>query len=88
MQARIESADAVAIMKLGRHFPRIRALIGEMGLTQAAGYCERVTLGAAEKIMPLESVTADSAPYFSMILIYKGAEGWIRDLPAGAAHDG
>ena len=85
MQARIESADAVAIMKLGRHFARVRALIEKMGLTHAAGYCERVTLGVEERISPLESVTAEPAPYFSMILIYKGAEDWIRALPAGGA---
>jgi precorrin-2/cobalt-factor-2 C20-methyltransferase len=82
MELQIRSADAIAIMKLGRHFSRVRALIDRLGLLDDAGYCERVSLGT-EKIMPLKSVTSDTAPYFSMILIYKGAEDWIRLLPAG-----
>ncbi|OLP43806.1 precorrin-2 C(20)-methyltransferase [Rhizobium oryziradicis] len=75
LSLRIESASAVAIIKLGRHFARIRALIASMGLTEQAGYVERVSL-ANQKIMPLADVSEDVAPYFSMILIYKGAEGW------------
>ncbi|WP_421859284.1 precorrin-2 C(20)-methyltransferase [Oricola sp.] len=82
LEARIKGADTLAIMKVGRHFARIRALIEEMGLTDVAGYCERVSL-AEERILPLAGVVEDSAPYFSMILIYKGAEDWIRALPAG-----
>ncbi|MVA55502.1 precorrin-2 C(20)-methyltransferase [Agrobacterium vitis] len=75
LRARIESASAVAIIKLGRHFPRIRALIHAMGLTANAGYVERVSL-QSERLLPLGEVEEDVAPYFSMILIYKGAEGW------------
>jgi precorrin-2/cobalt-factor-2 C20-methyltransferase len=78
--ARIEASDAVAIMKLGRHFPRVRALVRELGLEAQAGYCERVSLGN-EKVMPLDEVNEAEAPYFSMILIYKGAEGWVNGLP-------
>lgn len=81
IRARIETSDAVAVMKLGRHFPRVRALLREMGLEGQAGYCERVSLGN-EKIMPLNEMGETDAPYFSMILIYKGAEGWVNSLPA------
>jgi precorrin-2/cobalt-factor-2 C20-methyltransferase len=80
LRAQIEGANAVAIIKLGRHFSRVRALLEEMGLANHCGYCERVTLGN-EKVMPLSAVTATEAPYFSMILIYKGAEGWVSGLP-------
>jgi precorrin-2/cobalt-factor-2 C20-methyltransferase len=83
IKARIEASDAVAIMKLGRHFPRVRALLKQMGLEEQAGYCERVSLGN-EKVMPLGEVTQIEAPYFSMILIYKGAEGWVNGLPPRA----
>ncbi|MUO77836.1 precorrin-2 C(20)-methyltransferase [Agrobacterium vitis] len=75
LRSRIESASAVAIIKLGRHFPRIRALIDAMGLTANAGYVERVSL-QSERLLPLGDVAEYVAPYFSMILIYKGAEGW------------
>jgi len=86
MEALIAKAGAVAIMKVGRHFARIRTLIERLGLTAAAGYCERVSL-AEQKIMPLASVMADKAPYFSTILIYKGGEDWIRSLAAERLSD-
>ena len=75
MTARIEAADAVAIIKLGRHFPRIRALIDALGLTARAAYVERVSL-TEQRVMPLSELPEDTAPYFSMILIYKGAESY------------
>ncbi|MNU10232.1 precorrin-2 C(20)-methyltransferase [compost metagenome] len=46
-----------------------------MGLTANASYVERVSLDA-QRMMPLGDVPEDTAPYFSQILIYKGAEGW------------
>lgn len=76
---RFASGDALAIIKIGRHFARIRTLIEKAGLMDRAGYLERVTLDN-QKVLPLSQVTEDKAPYFSMILIYKGAEDWIRDL--------
>lgn len=79
MRARIEAAGAVAIIKVGRHFSRIRALIRAMGLEAAAGYVERVSL-AEQRVLPLAEVGEDVAPYFSMILIYKGGEGWNAGL--------
>ncbi|MDI6836568.1 MAG: precorrin-2 C(20)-methyltransferase [Rhizobiaceae bacterium] len=79
MRARIEAAGAVAIIKVGRHFSRIRALIRAMGLEAAAGYVERVSL-AEQRVLPLADVGEDVAPYFSMILIYKGGEGWNAGL--------
>ncbi len=80
MRARIEAAGAVAIMKVGRHFKRIRDLLEEMNLLGKAGYLERVTLGN-ERVYPLADVAEDVAPYFSLILIYKGQEDWISALP-------
>lgn len=80
LRARIEASDAVAIMKVGRHFTRIRDLIREMGLIDCAGYLERVSLDN-ERVFPLADVAQDAAPYFSHILIYKGQEDWISRLP-------
>jgi precorrin-2/cobalt-factor-2 C20-methyltransferase len=59
--------------------PRIRALIAELGLTDNSAFVERVSL-ENEKLLPLADAPLD-APYFSMILIYKGAEKWVLDLP-------
>ena len=79
IKAQIEVSDAVAIIKLGRHLPRIRALIDDLGLTANSAFVERVSLGN-EKLLPLADAPLE-APYFSMILIYKGAEKWVLDLP-------
>ncbi|MEM7215754.1 MAG: precorrin-2 C(20)-methyltransferase [Pseudomonadota bacterium] len=76
---RFESGDAIAIIKIGRHFARIRDLIEQAGLMDRAGYLERISLDN-QQVMPLVQVKEEKAPYFSMILIYKGAESWIRKL--------
>jgi precorrin-2/cobalt-factor-2 C20-methyltransferase len=75
----LESADAVAIIKIGRHFKRINTLLQTLDLAASAFYVERLTL-SAQRIMALADVEEETAPYFSMILIYKGAEDWIADL--------
>lgn len=75
LRARIEGAQAVAIMKLGRHLGRVRRLLDELGLTAQAGYVERASLGA-EAVRPL-SEAPDPAPYFSMVLLYKGDDPWL-----------
>ena len=79
LEERLRSGDAIAIIKIGRHFPRVRKLIERAGLLERSGYLERVTLDN-QKVMPLGQVNNDRAPYFSMILIYKGAEDWIQQL--------
>jgi len=76
LRARIEAAQAVAIMKVGRHLERLRRLIADMGLLAHAGYVERATLDS-ECVAPLAEVSGEAAPYFSMILIYKGDEAWM-----------
>ena len=80
--AKLASSDAIAFIKIGRHFERVKNLIEKAGLTASAGYLERVTLDN-QKVMPLGDVDDDRAPYFSIILIYKGAENWISDLGMG-----
>lgn len=77
LRARLEGTDAAAIIKLGRHFRRIRALLDDMGLAAAAGYIERATMGA-QRVLPLREVDPASAPYFSMILIHKRGAAWRR----------
>lgn len=76
LQARIEAADAVAILKVGRHLGRVRALIDRLGLMDRAAYIERASM-AGERRMQLAQAP-DPAPYFSMILITKGADPWLN----------
>ncbi len=75
----LNSSDAIGIIKIGRHFSRVRKLISKAGLLERAGYLERVSLNN-QQVMPLATVSEEKAPYFSIILIYKGAEDWIAGL--------
>ncbi|MGR3698702.1 MAG: precorrin-2 C(20)-methyltransferase [Roseovarius sp.] len=75
LRARIEGAESVAIMKVGRHLAKIRAVIDDLGLTAQAVYVERASL-PEEVVCPLAQAP-EKAPYFSMILLTKGADPWL-----------
>ena len=75
LRARIEGAESVAIMKLGRHFAKVREVIEGLGLTDRATYVERVGL-ADERVCALADAP-EVAPYFSMILLVKGGDPWL-----------
>lgn len=75
LRDRLRDTDSAAIMKVGRHFSRVREVITELGLADNARYIERATM-ETEKILPLSDVPEDAAPYFSMILIHKRGQAW------------
>ncbi len=75
LRARIEGAESVAIMKVGRHLSKIRAVIDALDLTGQAVYVERASL-EDEVVCPLADAPI-KAPYFSMILLTKGADPWL-----------
>ena len=75
LRARIEGAESVVIMKVGRHLAKIKSVIDALGLTDGAVYVERATL-PEEVVLPLAKAP-EKAPYFSMILLTKGADPWL-----------
>ncbi len=75
LEARLAAADALAILKVGRHLPRLRALLDRAGLLDHAQYVERATLDG-QTVLPLAAATAEKAPYFSMILVHRRARAW------------
>lgn len=75
LKARLAEVEAAAIIKLGRHLPRVRALIAAEGLTERARYVERATL-PDQHLVPLAEVGEVAAPYFSMILVHRRGEAW------------
>ena len=75
LRERIAGAESVAIMKVGRHMAKIRVVIDGLGLLERAVYVERATL-AEEVVCPLGEAP-EAAPYFSMILLTKGADPWL-----------
>jgi len=62
-------------MKVGRHLSKIREVIEALGLTDKAAYIERASL-PDELVCPLAEAP-EKAPYFSMILLTKGADPWL-----------
>ncbi|WP_420548694.1 precorrin-2 C(20)-methyltransferase [Curvivirga sp.] len=75
MKRRLDRAEAAAIMKVGRHLPKIRRVIEELGLTDQARYISHATMDK-QIVAPLAEVELETAPYFSMILIHKRGEAW------------
>jgi len=61
-------AEAIAIMKLGTNFTKVRGVIADLGMMDRALYAERATM-PAQRIAPLAEVDPETVPYFSLILI-------------------
>jgi len=72
---RIGRAEAVAIMKVGRHLTKIRRVLDGLGLTGRARYVERATL--PNQVVSRLDDAPETAPYFSMILVRKGDDPWL-----------
>lgn len=70
-----EAGEAAAIVKVGRNLAKVRGVLAELGLSDAARYVEHATM-ASQKILPLAAVAEGAAPYFSMILVHRRGEAW------------
>jgi precorrin-2/cobalt-factor-2 C20-methyltransferase len=75
LRPRLQAAEAVAIMKLSRHFKKISQLLEETGLYENARYVERATLGH-QRVLKLSEVDPETVPYFSMILAHRRGAAW------------
>lgn len=71
----IGAHETVAVLKLGRHLPRVRALVDRLGLAGRATFVARATL-LGELVLPLSEAPAE-APYFSLLLIAKDTDPWL-----------
>jgi precorrin-2/cobalt-factor-2 C20-methyltransferase len=72
LERRLRDADAAAILKVGRHLPRLMPILDRLSLIKSAVYVERAGR-ADERVMPLSDMTDAEAPYFSMILVGREA---------------
>ena len=90
LRARMAGADAVAVLKLGRSFDRVRSALDDTGLLDRARYVERAGTGA-QRVEALADGDPATVPYMSLALVpghgrragpgaQVGAEG--RDVPA------
>ena len=82
LQARLAGADAVAVLKLGRTFGRVRAALEEAGLLDRARYVERAGT-PDQRVLPIAEVDPGSVPYMSLALV-PGRGQRARARPADA----
>jgi precorrin-2/cobalt-factor-2 C20-methyltransferase len=75
LRARLENAEAAAIIKVGRHLPKVRKVLRDLGLSARARYVEHATM-ANQRVLSLDEADEAGAPYFSMILLHARGEAW------------
>jgi precorrin-2/cobalt-factor-2 C20-methyltransferase len=75
LRAELLTTEAAAIIKVGRHFDRVRALLEETGHARGAIIVEYATT-IRQRITPLNEFRHGDRPYFSTILCYRGTEVW------------
>ncbi len=68
LKTALAGADAVAIVKVGRHFEKVRDVLRALGLADRATILEGAT-GERERVIALEDAPEKDAPYFSTILV-------------------
>lgn len=75
LRNRLSRIDAAAIIKIGRHFGKVRTLLTELGFADRARYIEHATM-ETQKVLPLEDVDPDKVPYFSTVLVHERGAAW------------
>jgi precorrin-2/cobalt-factor-2 C20-methyltransferase len=65
---RLAESEVAAVIKIGRHFAKLRRVLARLGLLHTAIYVERATL-PNQRIARLAEVDATEVPYFAMALI-------------------
>ncbi len=72
---RLAEVEAAAVIKLGRHFAKVRAVIERLELAANSRYVERASLGE-ERVLALGAVDPERVPYFSMVLLHRRGAAW------------
>jgi precorrin-2/cobalt-factor-2 C20-methyltransferase len=70
LRAGLAQADTAAIIKLGRHAPKIHGILRDLDLLDQAQYVEHATMDN-QVVRPLRELDPARAPYFAMILVRK-----------------
>jgi precorrin-2/cobalt-factor-2 C20-methyltransferase len=68
LMRRLAGVQRGAIVKIGRHFAKLRRVLDRLGLIDAAIYVEHATL-PDQRIAPLAAIVADTVPYFALVLV-------------------
>jgi precorrin-2/cobalt-factor-2 C20-methyltransferase len=65
---RLADSEIAAIIKIGRHFAKLRRVLDRLGLLDSAVYIERATL-PNQRVAPLAAIDPGEVPYFAMALV-------------------
>lgn len=68
LRARLAGTDAVAVLKLGRAFGKVRSVLEQAGLLDRALYAERAGT-SRQRVEPLSGVDPAGVPYMSLALV-------------------
>jgi precorrin-2/cobalt-factor-2 C20-methyltransferase len=74
LSRRLASAEAAVVIKLGRHFLKVRRVLADLGRLDDAVYVERASL-PTERVAALAAVDPASVPYFATALIRSRGAG-------------
>ncbi len=64
----LATAQAVAIIKVGRHFGKVKLILAELGLLSKAIAVQNAT-HENQKITAVENIEGDTLPYFTTIIV-------------------
>ena len=67
--ARMQDADALVVMKIGRNLPRVRAALARAGKLDRAWLVEYASMDG-QTVMPLVEAGARVSPYFSIVIVH------------------
>jgi precorrin-2/cobalt-factor-2 C20-methyltransferase len=68
--SRLTAAEVAVIVKLGRHFAKVRRILAGLGALDRAIYIEHASL-PNQRVAPLAEIPVAAAPYFSMALVFR-----------------
>ncbi|CAN1209555.1 precorrin-2 C(20)-methyltransferase [Tumidithrix helvetica PCC 7403] len=68
LRDRLAVADTAVIIKIGRHFSKVRDVLVELGLFSRALYIERATM-PNQRIVAIAEVDPAEVPYWSLVVI-------------------
>ena len=71
---RLAGIDAAVVIKLGRHFPKLRRVLESLRLLDGAVYVEHASW-PNQRVAPLASVDPASVPYFATALVRRREGG-------------
>jgi len=72
----LTQTEAAVIMKLGRHFGKVRRVLSKLGLLDKAWYVERASQPGQKVLRLSDLAEGEASPYFAMILVHKRGKAW------------